>query len=107
MAAEQTSAEPAEVRPVFDDDLGVTSEFLADVVDRLEVGDTKWLRDSASDMWAADVADLIEALDPGRREEFVQTVKGVVDPETFTEVDDDIREAVLEQLEPEELAYAV
>lgn len=107
MASENTSADPVETRPVVDDDLGVTSEFVADVVGRLEAGDTGWLRDAASDMWAADVADLIEALDPERREEFVQTVKDVVDPETFTEVDDDIREAVLEQLEPEELAYAV
>lgn len=107
MAAETRSADPAENRPVVDDDLGVTSEFVADVVGRIEAGDTEWLRDSASDMWAADVADLIEALDPDRREEFVQTVKDVVDPETFTEVDDDIREAVLDQLEPEELAAAV
>jgi magnesium transporter len=107
MAAQNTSAVPVETRPVVDDDLGVTSEFVADVVGRMEAGDTAWLRDAASDMWAADVADVIEALDPERREEFVQTVKDVVDPETFTEVDDDIREAVLDQLEPEELAYAV
>ncbi len=107
MAGETSTGDTVEARPVVDDDLGVTSEFVADVVGRLESGDTEWLRDSASDMWAADVADLIEALDPDRREEFVQTVKDVVDPETFTEVDDDIREAVLDQLEPEELAFAV
>jgi len=107
MASENTTADPVETRPVVDDDLGVTSDFVADVVERLEAGDTAWLRDSASDMWAADVADLIEALDPDRREEYVQTVKDVVDPETYNEVDDDIREAILEQLEPEELAAAV
>lgn len=107
MAVDTSTAGPAEKRPGVDDDLGVTSKFVSDVIERLEAGDAVWLRESVADMWAADVADLIEALDPERREEFVQTVKDVVDPETFTELDDDLREAVLEQLDPEELAAAV
>ena len=83
MASENTSADPVETRPVVDDDLGVTSEFVADVVGGLKLAIRDGCATAASDMWAADVADLIEALDPDRREEYVQTVKDVVDPETL------------------------
>ena len=90
-----------------DDHEGVTSEFVADVVSHLDDGDAEWTRAAVSDMWAADVADLFEALDPEHRESLVATAKDVIDPEAFAEVDEDLREAMLGQLEPAELAAAV
>jgi magnesium transporter len=85
----------------------VTSGFVAEIIERLNAGDIVGLRESIADMWAADAADLLEALDPDRRESLVSIVKDVIDPETFAEIDDDIREAILDQLEPAELAAAV
>ena len=90
-----------------DDTEGVTADFVGEVVERLDAGDTEWLRSSVSDMWAADIADLFEALDPERRETLVGAVKDVVDPEAFAEIDEDLREAILDQLEPHEIAAAV
>ena len=114
MAVEENPATRADesvfVQPIPSDSVdreGVTSEFVGEIVERLDAGDEEWLRASVSDMWAADIADLFEALDPERRDSLVATVKDVVDPETFAEVDEDLREAVLEHLEPEELATAV
>ena len=86
---------------------GVTSEFVGEVVERLDAGDGEWLRDSVSDMWAADVADLFEALDADHRDTLIDAVKTVIDPEAFAEIDEDLREAVLDKLEPEELATAL
>ena len=84
-------AEPEVEAPQGADDTeGVTSEFVADVVERLDAGDAEWLRGSVSDMWAADIADLLEALDPERRDALVAAVKDIVDPETFVEVDEDL-----------------
>ncbi|MEQ9126069.1 MAG: magnesium transporter [Alphaproteobacteria bacterium] len=90
-----------------DDAEGVTSEFVSEVAGHIDDGDAQWLRESVSDMWPADIADLFEALDPSRRDSLVATVKDVVDPETFAEIDEDLREAILEQLEPHELVAAV
>ncbi len=90
-----------------DDHEGVTFEFVNEVVERLDSGDDAWLRASVSDMWAADVADLFEALDPERRDTLVSTVKDVVDPDTFAELDDEVRDSVLDQLEPHEIASAL
>ena len=105
MALEETTVEDAPVGA--DDHAGVTSKFVADVVERLDAGDVQWTRAAVAGMWAADVADLYEALDPFHRSSLVAVAKDVIDPETFAEVDDDLREALLEQLEPEELAAAV
>ncbi len=111
MAVDETSAARAEEEAILptgaDDAEGVTSEFVNEVADRLDAGDDAWLRASVSDMWPADIADLFEALDPERRDSLVSTVKDVVDPETFAEIDEDLREAILDQLEPHEVAAAV
>jgi len=111
MAVENTPAErlddEADLPQGADDAEGVTSEFVSDVAQRIDSEDAQWLRDSVADMWPADIADLYEALDPNRRDAFIGVVKDVVDPETFAEVDEDLREAVLEQLEPHELAAAI
>ncbi len=109
LQAAQPPVAPPQVEPPkgADDAAGVTWEFVGEVVERLDAGDAEWLRESVADMWAADIADLFEALDPDRRDALVSTVKDVVDPQTFAEVDEHIREAVLDQLEPHELAAAV
>lgn len=110
MAEDPTSLRagvPSDAPSSADDHEGVTSEFVSEVVDRLDAEDGAWLRDSITGMWAADVADLFEALDPDHRGTLIEAVKGVIDPETFAEIDDDLREEVLDKLEPEELATAL
>jgi len=111
MAVDENPADRADMDAAppqgADDAEGVTSEFVSEVAGHIDDGDAQWLRESVSDMWPADIADLFEALDPSRRDSLVATVKDVVDPETFAEIDEDLREAILEQLEPHELVAAV
>lgn len=102
----RASAAPDATQSASDHE-GVTSEFVGEVVDRLDADDGAWLRDRVSGMWAADVADLFEALDGDHRDTLIDSVKTVIDPEAFVEIDEDIREAILDKLEPEELATAL
>lgn len=111
MAVDERSAERAENLTddsvVADEHEGVTSKLVAEVVEHLDAGDEGWLKSAVADMLAADVADLVEGLDPHRRERLVDVTKDVVDPEAFAELDEDLREGVLGRLAPEELASAL
>lgn len=56
---------------------------------------------------AADIAHLLEQLDPEERRLFVEVTRHILDPETLTHLDETVREEVLELLTPKEVAAAV
>ena len=55
----------------------------------------------------ADVADLIEHLDPEERRLFLEITKHVIEAETISHLEDTLREEVVDQMRPEELAEVV
>ncbi|MEL6701708.1 MAG: CBS domain-containing protein, partial [Pseudomonadota bacterium] len=56
---------------------------------------------------AADIADLIEQLDPGQRRELLVMAADVVDGEVLSEIDEGVREEVIEFLPERQLTEAV
>lgn len=56
---------------------------------------------------AADIAHLLQQLDGDERRLFVEITRHILDPETLTYLDETVREEVLEQLTPKEVAAAV
>lgn len=86
---------------------GVDAEFVDSVVDLLEAKRFEEVRAVTDDLHAADVADLIEQIDPDHREALVEVLKPGFDAEVLSYLNPDLREEVVDAFEPKELAAAV
>src|SRR5690348_3047735 len=91
----------------LEDDYALNPEFVSDVADAIDSGNTERLRELLSALHPADVADLMGFLSAGDREELIPHL----DPETLAEIlselDSEIREDVLEHVPSATLAKAI
>src|SRR5580692_9674984 len=100
----------ADAPPGFDlrDETGALRE---EAVERLrqtiEAGDAQALRGLLGDLHEADVGDVIQALDPELRPRLVELMGDAFDFTALTEVDDTVREEILEELPAEAVAEGV
>ena len=90
-----------------DDDGAIRAEFLEQVREAIERGDAAALQALAGDLHEADTGDLIEALDAELRPRFVELMGREFDFTALTEVDDAVREEILEELPPQTVAEGV
>ncbi len=102
-----TDAPETEADGRRDDDYALDRDLVADVVAALEAGDPAAARARASELHAADFADLLEQLGGEERRRLVEAFGPDLDPEALTELSEGCRDSVLEVLDPEVLAEAV
>jgi magnesium transporter len=93
--------------PMRDEDGGLRSEFVEKVSAAIKLPDAPFLREIVADLHEADLGDLIEALDPEERPRLVELTAKDFDFSALNEVDDTVREEILEELEPETVAEGV
>src|SRR4051794_33516910 len=93
--------------PMRDEDGGIRSEFVEKVSAAIKLPDAPFLREIVADLHEADLGDLIEALDPDERPRLVELTAKDFDFSALNEVDDAVREEILEELEPETVAEGV
>lgn len=86
---------------------GLDKELVDDVLDAVEAGDAGQVSELLEPLHAADVADLIEQIAPDDREALVEVWGENIDGEILSELDESIREPLLEALPPDVLAEAV
>lgn len=86
---------------------GVDSAFVAQVEALLRAGRVGAVRAEVEDLHAADIADLIEQIDPALREDMVEVLRPGFDAEVLSYLNPGLRDAVVEVFEPKELAAAV
>src|SRR5262252_2421467 len=86
---------------------GPSEELLENVSAALAEGDIPQVEDLIEDLHPADVADLIEHLEPEERQLFVQITRHVIEPETISHLDETVRDEVVEQLGPAAVAEVV
>jgi magnesium transporter len=86
---------------------GPSEELLENVSAALAEGDIPQVEALIEDLHPADVADLIEHLEPEERQLFVQITRHVIEAETISHLDETVRDEVVEQLGPEALAEVV
>ena len=90
-----------------DEDGAIRSEFLETVSEAIGQGDAGALRLLAGDLHEADTGDLIEALDPELRPRFIELLGREFDFTALTEVEETVREEILEELPSETVAEGV
>lgn len=89
------------------DSYGLSSEIIDQVSEGLAGGDTARVRALFSALHYADAADLLECLSGDERALLVENVRDIVDPDTLSELDETVRDEVIEILGPEGVAELV
>ncbi|MEA2940682.1 MAG: magnesium transporter [Bradyrhizobium sp.] len=115
MADDVDVAQPAEAShtsvldrlPMRDEDGDIRPEFVEQVSRAVQAADAAFLRQVVAELHEADLGDLIEALDAEHRPRLVELTGADFDFSALNEVDDTVREEILEELEPETVAEGV
>src|SRR6202047_775925 len=104
--AHSADAPPARV-PMRDENGEIRSEFVENISRAIQVADAASLRAIVAELHEADLGDLIGALEGEDRVSLVELTGADFDFSALNEVDDAVREEILEELEPETVAEGV
>ncbi|NNC72708.1 MAG: magnesium transporter [Sphingomonadaceae bacterium] len=102
--------EAAAEAPESEEDTGLDHEdrlkpeFVEAVVDTLEAGDPEATRDLVGRLHPADIADLFEAVDRDERPALAAAVAEMLDGEVLAEMNDFVREALVDELDNTQVA---
>jgi magnesium transporter len=105
----QTENAPTETqeRPIRDEDGAFDHELVEKVSQALLLSDLTTLRGVVEDMHEADLGALLEALDADERPRLISLLGADFDFTALTEVDDAVREEILEELSAQTVAEGV
>ncbi len=87
--------------------VGLSLDVVNAVEDALEAGEIDAAAAAVADLHAADVADLIETIDPDYRPALVDAIQETLDPEVLTELDEAVLDEVADQIGSDGMAAAV
>ena len=105
--AHSAEASMLERFPMRDEDGEIRAEFVDQITRCIKANDTPFLRAVVAELHEADLGDLIAALEPDDRVSLVEMTGTDFDFSALNEVDDTVREEILEELEPETVAEGV
>jgi magnesium transporter len=107
MTDTDNAAAAANERPIRDEDGAIDTALVEQVSQALLLSDLTTLRSVVADMHEADLGALLEALDAEERTGLISQLGRDFDFTALTEVDDSVREEILETLSPETVAEGV
>ena len=107
MTDTQKAPDDALDRPIRDEDGAIDSGLVEQVSQALLLSDLTTLRAVVADMHEADLGALLEALDQEERPRLISLLGADFDFTALTEVDDSIREEILEELSAQTVAEGV
>jgi len=90
-----------------DDDGNLRADYVEEVVKALDAGNAAALRELVGELHEADAGAVIEALDPELRPRLIALMGADFDFTALTQVDDTVREEILEELPPQTVAEGV
>jgi len=102
--SEHIAAAPPVESDAIDDEDQLRPEFVEKVLDAVDEGDDETARKLVAPLHPADVADLIEAAARDEREGLVKALAGIVDADVLAEMNDFVREGLLDEMEPQQVA---
>src|SRR5689334_24893068 len=108
----QAEAQPAEGTvldhlQMRDEEGQLRHEFVEEITRAIQAADRPMLCEVVAELHEADLGDLIAALEPEDRVTLVELTGTDFDFSALNEVDDTVREEILEELEPETVAEGV
>src|SRR5882757_1579028 len=112
MAEDTDVAQPADVPvldrlPMREEDGEIRHEFVEEIARAIHTTNTPFLRAVVAELHEADLGDLIAALEPDDRVSLVELTGTDFDFSALNEVDDAVRDEILEELEPATVAEGV
>jgi magnesium transporter len=112
MVDETDTAPPADTSilerlPMRNEEGDIRPEFIEEITRCIKANDATFLREVVAELHEADLGDLIGALEPDDRVSLVELTGTDFDFSALNEVDDTVREEILEELEPETVAEGV
>lgn len=90
-----------------DDEGNLRPDYVEQVVKALDAADADALRELVGELHEADAGAVLEALDPELRPRLIALMGADFDFRALTQVDDNIREEILEELPPQTVAEGV
>ncbi|MBV9882513.1 MAG: magnesium transporter [Sphingomonadaceae bacterium] len=95
---------PAPLDSRHDEDDRLKPEYVAQVVERAEAGDAEGVRELVEPLHPADIADLFELVDSDERRALATALADLLDGDVLAEMNDWVREELLDALEPHQVA---
>src|SRR5215203_4719193 len=105
--SENIAAAPADEdldNAVMDAEDRLRPEFVERVLDAVDAGDHATARHLVEPLHPADVADLIELAARDEREGLVAALADIVDAEVYAELNEHVRETLIDEMEPKQVA---
>ena len=99
----EAAAAPAEETRLDEDDR-LRPEYVDEVLAKLEAGDVEGVRALVEPLHPADVADLFELVDREERRALATALADLLDGDVLAEMNEWVREELIEELEPHEVA---
>jgi magnesium transporter len=99
----EPEAAPAQDR-VHDKEDRLRPEFVGEVLDAVADGDDEAARALVAGLHPADIADLIELAPWDERGDLIEALAGIVDADVYAELNDHVREHVIDEMEPQQVA---
>jgi magnesium transporter len=93
--------------PMRDENGEIRHQFVEEISRAIHAAETPFLRAVVAELHEADLGDLIAALEPDDRVSLVELTSTDFDFSALNEVDDTVREEILEELEPATVAEGV
>ncbi|MBO9497879.1 MAG: magnesium transporter [Novosphingobium sp.] len=100
--ADQQGAE--DKREQFDEENRLKADFIREVSDALDDGDEGRVYELVEPLHPADIADLFELIERGERGKLAAAITDLMSSEVFAELNDHVRESMVEELAPEAVA---
>ena len=88
----------------IDEEDRLRPEFVEKVLDAVDAGDDDTARKLVQPLHPADIADLIELAAHDEREGLVKALAGIISPDVLAEINDYVREGLLDEMEPQQVA---
>jgi magnesium transporter len=98
------TATPEKAQAPIDHEDRLRPEFVSEVLDAVAEGDDETARKLVAPLHPADIADLIELAARDEREGLVKALAGIVGPDVLAEMNDFVREGLLDEMEPQQVA---
>jgi magnesium transporter len=95
---------PPPPNPIKDDEDRLRPGFVERVLDAVDAGDNDAARALVEPLHPADIADLIELARADEREGLVAALAEIVDADVYAELNDHVRELLIEEMEPAQVA---